>query len=101
MTKALESRPVSCVVFRKLPSPGHWPVIPIATPIQEDWEEHLDLTLVPQIRIIAMVLKNQTSTMKDPKSVARCLDFLLADGSGEREREESKPLVLKSPFSSQ
>lgn len=85
---------VSCVVFRKLHSPGHCPVIPTSTPTQEDWEEHLNLTLVPHIRIIATVLKNQTSTRKDPKSqrmnVAQCPDFLLADSSEKREggREE-------------
>lgn len=69
MTKALESQPVSCVAFRKLHIPEHWSVIPIPTPIQKDWEEHLNWTLVPHIRIIVTILKNQTSTTKDPKGL--------------------------------
>lgn len=59
MTKALKSYPVSCIVFRKLhTSLSTGQSSPIPTPIQEDWKEHLHLTLVPHTRIIVIVLKN-------------------------------------------
>lgn len=79
--------------------------------LEEDWKEHLHLTLVPHIRITVMVLKNQTSTMKDPKSLRTSLSaqtscWLMALEGGGRGGEgrgggESKLLALKPlPFRS-